>query len=313
MWTLIAVVGAGLSVAAMLLVFTAIADQTPPASDPSDAANPVDAEHWLVVRARRFPRIGRLLALLDRRLLGGVAVAVCFTAIFLAALFVGWIFSSIDSDRGFARWDQSVADWGPDHASSQTVSAMKVITLLGSSYVVFIIMVVIGAIDWFRRRNATSLWFLLTVGVGVSVVYNGLKWSIMRDRPPVEHLVGASGSSFPSGHSAMAAACWMAIALVTGRWLPQRIRPWLAIVAVGIAGLVAASRALLGVHWLTDVIAGVMVGWTWFLVIAVIFGGRLQRFGRPIERVAPSASTLARPDERSPPWDLTRPRVPRSV
>ena len=56
--------------------------------------------------------------------------------------------------------------------------------------------------------------------------------------------------------------------------------------AVGIACLVAASRALLGVHWLTDVVAGLAVGWTWFFLVAVIFGGRLQRFGEPAERVA---------------------------
>ena len=75
----------------------------------------------------------------------------------------------------------------------------------------------------------------------------------------------------------------MAVALVVGRWFPQRVRPWLAVVAAVIAGLVAASRALLGVHWVTDVVAGLVVGWTWFLLVAVIFGGRLQRFGEPFE------------------------------
>jgi membrane-associated phospholipid phosphatase len=111
----------------------------------------------------------------------------------------------------------------------------------------------------------------------------------MRDRPPVDHLVGSAGSSFPSGHAAASAACWMAIALVVGRRFPSRIRPWFAVGAVVIAGLVAASRALLGVHWVTDVVAGLVVGWTWFLLVAVIFGGRLQRFGEPFEEVADMA------------------------
>jgi hypothetical protein len=66
----------------------------------------------------------------------------------------------------------------------------------------------------------------------------------------------------------------------------------LAVGAAVIAGLVAASRALLGVHWVTDVVAGLVVGWTWFLLAAVIFGGRLLRFGGPFEEVAAIAHDL---------------------
>jgi undecaprenyl-diphosphatase len=281
--TLLVLIISGLAGAALLLVFAAAADSPSTIADPAD---PATAENWLVARAVRFPTLRRVLVHADRRVIGGVAVAVSFVALLTAALFVGWVFSSIDSNRGVARWDQSVADWGPEHASSSTASVMKAVTRLGATNVLIGIMIVIGVIDWARRRQLTSLWFLLTVVLGVALINNGLKLLIMRDRPPVEHLVGSAGSSFPSGHSATAAACWMAIALVAGRWLPRRVRPWLSIVAVGLACLVAASRALLGVHWLTDVVAGLAVGWTWFFVVAVIFGGRLQRFGEPTERLA---------------------------
>ena len=274
---------AGLAGAALLAMFAALAG---PASIISDPADPAGAEHWLVAGAARFPAVRRLLGNVDRRVAGGVALAVCFVAVFATALFVGWVFSSIDSSRGFARWDRALADWGPNNADTAAASVMRAVTQLGGTPVLLAVMVAIGAIDWLRRRDATSVWFLITVGVGVSLVNNGLKLLIMRDRPPVEHLVGAAGSAFPSGHSAAAAACWLAIALIAGRSLPRRIRPWLAVVAVGIACLVAASRTMLGVHWLTDVVAGLAVGWTWFFLVAVIFGGRLQRFGEPAERVA---------------------------
>ena len=50
-------------------------------------------------------------------------------------------------------------------------------------------------------------------------------------------------------------------------------------VAVGIAVAVAVSRVLLNVHWLTDVLAGLALGWAWFAVCAIAFGGRILRFG----------------------------------
>jgi undecaprenyl-diphosphatase len=51
--------------------------------------------------------------------------------------------------------------------------------------------------------------------------------------------------------------------------------------AAMIAVAVAISRTLLGVHWVTDVVAGLFVGWGWFLLVAIAFGGRAQRLGDP--------------------------------
>ena len=56
-------------------------------------------------------------------------------------------------------------------------------------------------------------------------------------------------------------------------------------VGVGLAVAVAASRVLLDVHWLSDVVAGLALGWAWFAVCAVAVGGRLLRFGAPAEPV----------------------------
>ena len=45
--------------------------------------------------------------------------------------------------------------------------------------------------------------------------------------------------------------------------------------AIGIAVAVAASRVLLDLHWLSDVVGGLALGWAWFALCAVVFGGRL--------------------------------------
>ena len=48
-----------------------------------------------------------------------------------------------------------------------------------------------------------------------------------------------------------------------------------AAVAVAIAVAVAASRVLLDLHWLSDVVGGLALGWAWFALSAIVFGGRL--------------------------------------
>jgi len=283
MSAMVGVLATGVAVAALLVLL----GHLKAAAGGSDTMMDADeAEHWLVEKASGHPAIRALVATGDRRFLGGIAVAVTFVIVFLGALFVGWVFDSIDSQRGFARFDESIAVWGSEHASSTEADVLERLTDLGGTPYLLAIMAVVGAIDWARRRDLRSLVFLVVVAVGVSAINNGLKWLIMRERPPGDHLVGSAGSSFPSGHSAAAAACWLAIALVVSVWLPRRFRPWLFGGAIVIAVVVATSRALLGVHWVTDVVAGLVVGWTWFLLVAVAFGGRQQRLGAPAEEIA---------------------------
>ena len=72
--------------------------------------------------------------------------------------------------------------------------------------------------------------------------------------------------------------------------------------AAGIAVAVAASRVLLDVHWLTDVIAGLALGWAWFAVCAIAFGGRILRFGAAAEtaaRVADATEAVEAGSDRS--------------
>jgi undecaprenyl-diphosphatase len=53
---------------------------------------------------------------------------------------------------------------------------------------------------------------------------------------------------------------------------------------------VAGTRVLLGVHWLTDVLAGLAIGWAWFALWSIAFGGRLLHFGAPAEDLAGEGS-----------------------
>ena len=70
--------------------------------------------------------------------------------------------------------------------------------------------------------------------------------------------------------------------------------------AGAIAIAVAASRVLLDVHWLSDVVAGLMLGWAWFALCAIAFGGRRLHFAEPAEAGARPAAG-PKPEARSEP------------
>jgi membrane-associated phospholipid phosphatase len=245
--------------------------------DPVDPA----AEERAASRAiERRPRLRRFLVeRLDRRAAGGLLLTTAFAVAFGTALVVGVVFDMVDEDTGLARFDGSVARWGADQGGSAASDLMHWVTNLGGTVVVLPVLA-LTALYVHLRHGTREVWlFVAVVGIGQLLINNLLKLIVDRERPQLDQLVTAAGSSFPSGHSCAAAATWAAVALLLGRGRSRPVRAALAAGAFLAAFLVAASRAMLGVHWLTDVIAGVALGWGWFLLVAIVFGGRAQRLG----------------------------------
>jgi membrane-associated phospholipid phosphatase len=261
--------------------------------------DPETEERWLVARLARHPRLARKVRSIDTEVVGGLMLVSALVVTFLTALAVGIVVDLVDRRGGIARWDRSIADWGSERATATSTSVLDAVTDLGGAITVTVIAMVVAAYDLWRRRDPHVISFLAATLIGVSLINNALKLLVGRERPDVTHLVEASGNSFPSGHSATAAAAWCAFALVLTRDRSRRARTVAAVVASFVIVGVAASRALLGVHWFTDVVAGVAVGWGWFLLCALAFGGRLQRLGEPadrltdVERPMPARRTVA--------------------
>ncbi len=111
------------------------------------------------------------------------------------------------------------------------------------------------------RREALAVALSLS---GAMLISDGVKLLVSRPRPPVEHLQAVTGSSFPSGHTTQASAFWFSLVFA----MPAvGASPKLTRVAAGLALLIAlavgASRVYLGVHYPSDVIAGMLLGTGW--------------------------------------------------
>ena len=109
--------------------------------------------------------------------------------------------------------------------------------------------------------------FFLAVNEGGELLNRVIKLAFRRDRPPLaDRLVSESSYSFPSGHSAFAALFFGMIAALLAHALRGRSARF-RIPAVGacltLAFLLAASRVWLAVHYTTDVIGGLVLGFSW--------------------------------------------------
>lgn len=168
--------------------------------------------------------------------------AAAFLAFFL--VLAAWALSG-----GSAPADAAVAAWLADHGAALRPAA-AVASALGSAWAVA---VAVAALVWLfeergRRRDATVV---VVAWLASELAVHALKLAFAVDRP-----AGASpdlGYAFPSGHAARAA---FLLALSAGFSTARKID---AVVATW-AALVAASRLVLGVHWLSDVLAGAALG-----------------------------------------------------
>ncbi len=140
--------------------------------------------------------------------------------------------------------------------------------LLGLVYITLPVRLAIAGFLAVRRR-----WWQLAAFVAaivMSEILIGLLKAIYgRARPP-DSLVATSGASFPSGHAVAASVTAVAavIALVpAGKW-----RAWWAVAAVAFSILMGLSRAYLGAHWLSDAVAGILLGTSCALLAALVVG-----------------------------------------
>lgn len=236
---------------------------------------------------------------LDPNSVTGLVLSAGVILFVVGAAAVGIVLFMIHTNTGFARLDRSASLFGAHHATALSTRVLKVYTQLGGALVIVPLGVVVAIVEWIRQRSLAVVTFLILVVGGQFLVANIIKSIVGRARPTFDQLTGFSGTSFPSGHAVATAACLSAFALVIGRRRSLLVRSLLAGLAVGLATGIAWTRVMLGVHWLTDVLGGLALGWAWFALCSIAFGGYQLRFGAPAKTAAQAVSPRSTPREES--------------
>jgi membrane-associated phospholipid phosphatase len=218
-----------------------------------------------------------------RRALRLVGVSALLTV--LVFLLVG-----TDPNRGFV---QDVDDWFLDVMVSARLDPLvwvaRALAFAGSVWLNWPVRVVVMVVLAVRRRWLQLSAFALAVVTSEPLI--GLLKEVYQRPRPVGGLYATDSFSFPSGHAIAGAVTAVGIVIALLPPGPKRWR-WEVQAAV-FAGLMALSRTYLGVHWLSDVVAGTLLGVTLAVGWPALLQELRERRMRSTARVTPPAIDIA--------------------
>jgi len=234
----------------------------------------------------RYPRHSAWLA---RRIDTGSPRGFLLSVVVVTGVICAWVFAALTQDvlahEEAVLSDARVTRFLVDHRVAWVTALMKGVTRLGSDVVVIPLVVALGGYLLIRRKKWRPLVLLAAALIGANACYQIAKPLVSRARPPEPlHLVAVTGYSFPSGHATTAIAVWGSVALVLAAGRKRWVKTAIWTCAGLITALVAFSRVYLGVHWWTDVVAGLALGGAWLCVLAAITLMGRGRVPRPKPR-----------------------------
>jgi len=214
----------------------------------------------------------------------GLRAALIGTALLVAAIPFGLLVLLVrDHWSPLRRVDDGVAR--SLHATAVhhplVVSGMRAVSFAGGPAVVYSLLAVAMAVLLIWRLPRVA-GYVAVAGIGAAVLDRGVKIVVGRTRPlfadPVAH---ASGNSFPSGHALGSLVGYGVLLLLVLPALGRRGRAWASASVLVLVLAVGYTRVGLGVHYVSDVAGGWLLGGAWLAGVTGAFRlWRLER-GRP--------------------------------
>jgi membrane-associated phospholipid phosphatase len=168
--------------------------------------------------------------------------------------------------------DSEVHGWARDQRSAGATLFFTAFTYLGSPVGLGIIVLMVAGVLIARHRYRWAGFLLFTTTVGALLIVQ-LKVMFSRARPDLaEAIRSAQGFSFPSGHAMGTTVVFAALSyLILRAQQPWKRRAAGLAAATSVIVAVSLSRVYLGVHWISDIGAGISGGLLWVLVTTVSY------------------------------------------
>jgi undecaprenyl-diphosphatase len=165
------------------------------------------------------------------------------------------------------RFDRSFSIALDDNAAQPARWVFSKVTWLGDGWFVTGLGMLAAVLLLLRKQWTFLFWWIVALAGG-GVLNLVLKATFERDRPPLTATLDAGGWSFPSGHAVGATIAYGMLAYFLILMFPRYFRV-IASFATLIIFLVGGSRLYLGAHYVSDVLAGYLVGFFWVALCAM--------------------------------------------
>jgi undecaprenyl-diphosphatase len=177
-----------------------------------------------------------------------------------------------DKSPGLQQIDVRVHDWVVSHRDPPATLFFTVMTLVGSPVGVGAIAGIVAIVLLIKRHFRWVIYLVATAGGG-GLLNMELKRYFARARPDVAYMLRvAHGYSFPSGHAMGSMVVFGALAYLAARSIPQWKWKAAAIaLAIVLVLSISFSRVYLGVHWMSDIVAGITAGAVWVTSTTVAY------------------------------------------
>lgn len=232
----------------------------------------------------------------------GLRLTLAIVAFVLVTVPFSFLLFQVLFDGPITRFDGDLADRLNDavRGDDVVVTILRGISWLGRPPVLWAVTGAAVAYTWRHGVHRLSI-FLVATTLGGGIMSTAIKVLVNRPRPEVDHpIITAFGKSFPSGHALSSTVVYGAVLLT---FLPL-LSGWGRRAAVGgVVALVLAigcSRLLLGVHFLSDVAGGFVLGLAWLAASTALFeiwrAERGRRRSHPLsEGLEPEAAEALEP------------------
>lgn len=208
----------------------------------------------------------------DRNERYGLRLTLFAIAVVLAFLPFGFLLEQVIDEGPLTRYDRAAAEsWHSVVTDAPwTRLPLEIISFLGKP--IFFYVLVGGLCLWLLRRSARkTAAYLVATGLIGGAIDTVVKVLVDRDRPDIEGAVHAFGKSFPSGHAFTATMMYGAILVTFYGRIPRAWRGWAVGAYVVLVAAIGMSRLVLGAHFITDVLGGIILGGAWLMASTAAF------------------------------------------